>query len=176
MYVRERSLVKSLSSLAHHFLPVDTKSYKIQPGGSGYELTYGTTAVVPYLKSLAQSGSLDDAFDVIAAHENKLLEVILGYLTSAEARERGVRVVGDERWGKDTSREPTVSFVVTGQRAMKSKDVVAVFDKKGGVRTLFTSNFCTLVVEITNYSDGYPLWPFLCIYTGQELATDARHR
>lgn len=110
---------------------MSTKSYKLQPGGAGYELTYASTAVLPYLKSLSPSGNLDDAFALITQHEQKLLEVLLGYLTSDEARARGVRVVGDETWG--SQRVPTVSFVVTGQRTMKSKDVVAVFDKKGNV-------------------------------------------
>lgn len=41
-------------------------------------------------------------------------------------------IVGDERGG--LGRVPTISFVVRGERPIRSKDVVEVFDKKGGVR------------------------------------------
>lgn len=41
-------------------------------------------------------------------------------------------IVGDERGG--LGRVPTVSFVVRGERPIRSKNVVEVFDKKGGVR------------------------------------------
>jgi hypothetical protein len=34
-------------------------------------------------------------------------------------------------------RVPTISFVVTSQRVIKSKDVVKMFDAKGGVSTFF---------------------------------------
>lgn len=136
MYIRAASLAESLSSLAHHFLSVENKPYKLQPGGPGYELTYATTAVVPYLQSLAPSGSIDDAFSLIADHEQILISPILNYLTSAEAQERGVRVVGSE--SVDLNRVPTISFVVSGERKVSSKDVVSYFDKKGKVYiTLF---------------------------------------
>ena len=36
-----------------------------------------------------------------------------------------------------TSRVPTVSFVVQGEKPLKSKDVVKVFDQKGGVRSVY---------------------------------------
>ncbi|KLO20452.1 PLP-dependent transferase [Schizopora paradoxa] len=131
LYARKASLSNSITSLAHHFLKVDATSYKLQPGGPGYELPYSTTAVVPYLQSLSPSGDLDDAFALIAAHEQALLAPLLGYLTSPEARARGVCVVGNEKI--DMNRVPTVSFVVAGDRKMASKDLVAVFDKKGGM-------------------------------------------
>ncbi|KIM85965.1 hypothetical protein PILCRDRAFT_816514 [Piloderma croceum F 1598] len=132
LYARAASL-HPLTSLVHHFLKVDTLPYKLQPGGPGYEIAYATTAVVPYLLSLSPSNanSLDASFEAIAIHEQQLLKVLLGFLTDPEQVERGVRVVGDEKVGM--SRVPTVSFVVTGQRAMKSKDIVKVFDAKDGV-------------------------------------------
>jgi len=121
-----------LTSLVHHFLQVDTLPYKLQPGGPGYEIAYATTAVVPYLLSLSpNANSLDASFEAITIHEQQLLKVLLGFLTAPEQVERGVRVVGDDKVGID--RVPTVSFVVTGQRAMKSKDIVKVFDAKDGV-------------------------------------------
>lgn len=91
---------------------------------------YGCTAVPKYLRSLSPSGSLEDAFDAIAQHEQSLVETLLKYLKSKESR--GVRIVGDEKTG--SSRVPTISFVVTGEKAISSRDVVKVFDSKGNVR------------------------------------------
>ncbi|EJF57324.1 PLP-dependent transferase [Dichomitus squalens LYAD-421 SS1] len=129
LYARRASLVSSLSSLGHHFLRVHDKPYKLQPGGPGYELPWGCTPVVPYLKSLTPSGTLEDAWLAVARQEQTLLKDLLGYLRSKY--ERGVRIVGDEREGE--TRVPTVSFVVAGERPIKSKDVVAFFDKKPNV-------------------------------------------
>jgi hypothetical protein len=97
---------------------------------------YSTTAILPYLISLSPSNakSLEASFDAIAAYEQNLLNVLLGFLTAPEQVERGVRVVGDDKVGM--GRVPTVSFVVTGQRAIKSKDIVKVFDAKGGVSAI----------------------------------------
>jgi selenocysteine lyase/cysteine desulfurase len=48
----------------------------------------------------------------------------------ALASRRGVTI---KYWKPRTSSVPTISFVVVGQEAMKNKDVVKVFDQKGGV-------------------------------------------
>ena len=61
LYVRAASVQNSLSSLAYHFLKVDSKPYKLQPGGPGYELVYGCTGVPPYLRSLIAEGTLEAA-------------------------------------------------------------------------------------------------------------------
>jgi hypothetical protein len=90
---------------------------------------YGTSAVVPYLLSITSSKSLEGAFGAIAAHEQTLIDLLLTWLRNKY--ERGVRIVGAEEGGED--RVPTISFVVVGQGAMKSEDVVKVFDQKGGV-------------------------------------------
>lgn len=131
LYVRLSSLRESVSSILHHFLNYDQKSYKLQPGGPGYELVYGTTAVLPYLLSLTPESDLGASFDAITAHEQKLIEPLLAFLTAPEQIDRGVRVVGEETPG--INRVPTISFVVVGRNAMRSKEIVQVFDKKGGV-------------------------------------------
>jgi hypothetical protein len=131
LYTRAASL-HALTSIAHHFLEVDKLPYKLQPGGPGYEIVYSTTAVIPYLLSLdANANSLEASFNAITAYEQKLIEPLLGFLTAPEQFERGVRVVGSDKAGLE--RTPTISFVVTGQRPIKSRDVVKVFDAKGGV-------------------------------------------
>lgn len=141
LYMRTASLHALSSLLVHHFLKVDKSAYKLQPGGPGYEIVYATTAVLPYLLSLSTGpsgpGSLQASFALIAEHEQTLIEPLLAFLTAPEQTERGVRVVGDTKVGLD--RVPTISFVVTGQRPLKSKDVVGAFDAKGGVRGFFST-------------------------------------
>ncbi|KAI0644773.1 PLP-dependent transferase [Trametes meyenii] len=135
LYARAQALRHSLSSLAHHFLSpaVDDKPYKLQPGGPGYELVYGCTAVPPYLRALTFGGSgpLEAAWAAVARHEQTLLRPLLAFLRGKRAR--GVRVVGDESEGM--GRVPTVSFVVVGDgpRAVRSPDVVKAFDAKGDI-------------------------------------------
>ncbi|KAG0695144.1 pyridoxal phosphate-dependent transferase [Suillus ampliporus] len=130
-YVRSAALQASLTSVAHHFLKGDDKLHKLQPGGPGYELVYGATAVVPYLKSLTPKDDLAASFNAIAHHEQKLLAPLFFFLTDVKQVDRGVRIVGTSEI--NLSRVPTVSFVVIGQTAIKSKDIVGAFDKKGGI-------------------------------------------
>lgn len=137
LYARSASL-HALTPLVHHFLKYDT-SYKLQPGGPGYEIIYSTTAVLPYLLSLTPANTLDASFEAIAAYEETLSKPLLEFLTNGSQVKRGVRVVGDGKVGKE--RTPTVSFVVVGERPMRSQDVVKVFDQKGGVSCCFRPYF-----------------------------------
>ncbi|KAF6763695.1 pyridoxal phosphate-dependent transferase [Ephemerocybe angulata] len=104
----------SVSPLVHHFIKADDISYKLQPGGPGYETVYATTGVNQYLLSLTPANDLNASFAAIAAHEQTLLET---------------DTVG-------LNRAPTISFVVVGEHAMQSKDVVKDFDAEGkaGIR------------------------------------------
>lgn len=130
LYVRSQSLRTSVSSLAHHFLKVDDKSYKLQgPSGPGYELTFSTTAVLEYLLSLTPTRSLATSFEAITKQEQALVDRLLTFLLSQESR--GVHIVGQSN--TDPTRAPTISFVVHGDRPIASKAVVAAFDKKGGI-------------------------------------------
>ncbi|KAG6917876.1 hypothetical protein DXG01_000646 [Tephrocybe rancida] len=131
LYVRSATLEKSTKSLVHHFLKLDHTSYKLQPGGPGYEVAYATTGAVDYLLSLTSHRDLTKTFDGIAEHEQTLVAPLLEFLTAPAQRERGVRVVGEEE--VNLSRVPTISFLVVGQKPIKSKDVVKVFDQKGGI-------------------------------------------
>ncbi|KAJ2912073.1 hypothetical protein MD484_g8343, partial [Candolleomyces efflorescens] len=134
MYVKGAVLQSSVSSIVHHFLDVDKVAYKLQPGGPGYELVYATTGVLQYLQSLTPDHSLASAYDAMALHEQTLLRPLIAFLTEPAQWDRGVRVVGDDT--VHLGRVPTVSFVVVGQRAMRSKDIVKEFDRRGkaGIR------------------------------------------
>lgn len=73
LYVRKHHLER-LKSIVHHFLKVETKAHKLQPGGPGYELVYAATGAVSYLQSLTDENDLKATFDAIAHHEQTLLE------------------------------------------------------------------------------------------------------
>ena len=134
LYVRAPVLQHSVTQIVHHFLKVENVAYKLQPGGPGYEIVYGTTGVNAYLLSLTPQHDLKATFEAIAVHEQAILEPLMSFLTDPVQKARGVRIVGEETVNLD--RVPTVSFVVIGQRALKSRDIVDVFDKKGGVSDL----------------------------------------
>ncbi|KAK0245413.1 hypothetical protein EDD85DRAFT_943839 [Armillaria nabsnona] len=92
---------------------------------------FPTKTELRYSSVLTPENSLKASFATIAEHEQALVESLLAYLTHADQQARGVRVVGEEYPG--LMRVPTISFVVVGERPMKSKDVVKIFDQKGGV-------------------------------------------
>lgn len=157
-YIRTTALESSLKSLAHHFLPVHNSPQKIQVGGPGYELVHGASGVVPYLLSLTPENKLEASFAAIAQHEQSLLRPLLSFLTDKQQYDRGVRLVGTSTI--DLSRVPTVSFVVTGQRAIKSKDIVAEFDKEGNVRLVLSVS-----VRISDRPASHRLESALAIFT-----------
>ncbi|QRW20450.1 aminotransferase class-V protein [Rhizoctonia solani] len=125
---------KQLHSLAHYFLPTNEGSpYKLQPGGPGYERSYAVTAVLEYLYSLSPSGNdLSAAFDSIARHEADIMRPLIEFLLSPEAYNRGVRIVGPESADPQV-RAPTISFVVVGDKPVRSPDIVKKFDELGDV-------------------------------------------
>jgi hypothetical protein len=139
LYARASCLEVSITSIVHHFLDVKSTSYKLQPGGPGYELVYASTGILDYLLSLTPHNDLKKTFEAIATHEQTLVGPLLTYLTHPDQRARGVRVVGSEQAG--LLRVPTISFVVVGQRALKSKDIVGAFDRKGDVGSQFCDVF-----------------------------------
>lgn len=122
------------------------------PGGPGYELAYSVTGVLEYLLSISPISSMSPkdpgsiysdpethsrlkaTFAAIAKHEQKLVQRLLGHLTSGKLAKRGVRIIGEE--ARSERRVPTISFVIvkgeTGE-AISGKDVVRVFDAKGTV-------------------------------------------
>ncbi|KAF8755310.1 Aminotransferase class-V [Rhizoctonia solani] len=125
---------KQLHSLAHYFLPTGEGSpYKLQPGGPGYERSYAATAVLEYLYSLSPSGDdLSSAFDSIGQHEADIMRPLIEFLVSPEAYNRGVRIVGPESADPQV-RAPTISFVVVGDKPVRSPDIVKKFDELGDV-------------------------------------------
>ncbi|KIJ23685.1 hypothetical protein M422DRAFT_275687 [Sphaerobolus stellatus SS14] len=152
MYTRSSELEK-IGSVAHHFHSpkYDGLPFKLQPGGAGYELTYATSAVLPYLYRLSQTtGNLINSEELLAtkskaelrkalehtsslfeAHEGQLAKLLLEFLTSSKMYERGVRVVGPETL---ELRAPTISFIVIDTpraKGIRSQDIITKVDAKG---------------------------------------------
>lgn len=105
MLYGKRALLESLDSINHEFIG-DELPYKLQPGGINYELTYSLTGITDYLDGL---GGKARAFDAIAAHEERLAELLLGFLRDR----RGVQIHG-ERGADRARRVPTISFSLEG--------------------------------------------------------------
>lgn len=110
----------ALPGYNHYFIDRSAIPYKFQPGGTSYELSYSVTAIPQYLRALAQhhfeteaaataTGQLDQAFQLIQAHEAVLSDRLLTFLHSKP----NVRVIGAPT-AAATQRVPTISFVVDG--------------------------------------------------------------
>ncbi|KAF5379396.1 hypothetical protein D9615_006656 [Tricholomella constricta] len=173
LYVRAATLRASLTPLVHHFLNYEHTAYKLQPGGPSYESAYATTGAIAYLESLAPAPAHDlkQAFAGIAAHEQTLVVPLLGFLTHPAQRARGVRVVGEEQPGPE--RVPTVSFVVVGPKRIRSRDVVGVFDRRGGIGIRFGHFYAyTLVRDLSpeiDIEDGVVRISFVHYNTVEEV-------
>lgn len=131
LYTRKKSQDK-LASLAHFFLNSGSPgSLKLVPGGPNFELSYATTAVLPYLLGLSGGNDYGDIAQVkrlvnrrIADHESMLMTPLLDFLRSR--KDQGVRIFGIEE-GDSSRRAPTVSFVVKGK---SSRQIAESFDAK----------------------------------------------
>ena len=104
---------------------------KLVPGGPNFELSWATTAVLPYLLILAKGSSSDTieklkiATNVrVAAHESLLMTPLLEFLKAR--KDKGVRILGIEE-GDGSKRASTISFVVQGKTP---KDIAESFDAK----------------------------------------------
>ena len=112
----KKELLLALPGYNHYFIDDTAIPYKFQPGGSSYELSYSLTAIPEYFEALAQhhghSGDvdpIDQAFDLIQAHEGELNQRLLSFLHSRPT----VRIIGRDT-ADPTQRVSTISFVVEG--------------------------------------------------------------
>jgi selenocysteine lyase/cysteine desulfurase len=151
-------------------------SYKLAPGGAPYELQVGCAAVLPYLLGLGKAGKDDQeklniAFARISAHEGTLSKRLMQYLTSKDAYNKGVRVVGPD---DIEHRAPTISFVVVEEveeglwrKRITSKDIVQVFDQRTNVRESLDG--CSLMIQIgLKYGHFYATRIMPCLPLVQE--------
>lgn len=119
LYGKQAHLL-ALPGYNHFFIEPTAIPYKFQPGGSSYELSYGLVAIPDYFKALArhhwveaiapaESAQLDQAFELIQAHEQVLSQRLLTFLRSRPK----VRIIGCTE-ADATRRVPTIAFVVDG--------------------------------------------------------------
>jgi len=137
------SLLKDLPSQNHSLVAADNIPYKFQPGNVNYELSYGMTGLVDYLRELAvQDGSgtgtlpdksevgrtaVLDAFDAIGQYEERLSDRLLDFLRSKP----NVKILGLDSADRKR-RVSIISFTVDG---VKNSEIVRrVDDHKIGIR------------------------------------------
>lgn len=109
LYVRQAVQDKCLRSLGHYFKPSATLEDKLGLAGASYELTQSIPVVTRYLAGVG--------WDAVAAHEEALQDVLLGYLRGKPDVYQ-IYGVPDSDAAK---RVPVISFVV---KARSSKAVV----------------------------------------------------
>ena len=122
-------LLEKMDGINHYF--IDEVPYKFQPGNFNFELTYGLKGVSQYLTefynyhfpeepNLGQKLQFKKSFDLIAEHEEKLSELLIGYLNS----KGNIRIIGKPISDK-SQRVPTISFV---HDKLKSSKIVEKVD------------------------------------------------
>lgn len=96
--------------------------YSVSLRSTNRVLAEGPTEAAKLLNATSPDEVLQATFDAIALYEQNLVKPLLSFLTDSIQYERGVRIIGNAT--ADLTRAPTISFVVVGQRPMKSKDIV----------------------------------------------------
>ncbi len=109
---------ESLANLNHAWMTAPSPATRLEPGAFPYELAWGAGAVPEYLEALGEHHAAAP-FEVIAAHEQRLVAALLAGLRASGR----VRIVGDPDPGPD--RLPTVSFLVDGRTP---QEIVAATD------------------------------------------------
>jgi cysteine desulfurase family protein (TIGR01976 family) len=123
-----RSILRSLPGLNHFFIDQHSVPYKLQPGGTVFELVYAAAGIVDYLERLGahMTQSRDPAaqraaaYAGIAAHERALTEPLLAFLNSRP----DVVVIGN-RGTDECVRVPIISFVVNGRDSREISEEIA---------------------------------------------------
>lgn len=119
----KQEMLLNLPGFNHYFISDATVPYKFQPGNVNFELTYSLLGLQDYFGKVAHvhfgeaaasnwRGQLQQAFQLIAEHEQTLSDRLLAYL----ATKPNVRVMGIAE-PQSGDRVPTVSFVVDGQHS-----------------------------------------------------------
>lgn len=122
-----REVLLATGSINHFFVGEDELPRKFEPGGVNYELVASLAGVTDYLEGLGGqevgAGTLDAAFERIAAHEEALVAPLLAFLSAHPA----VTLVGDPSPARER-RVPTVSFTVEGRAA---SEIPPLLDERG---------------------------------------------
>jgi selenocysteine lyase/cysteine desulfurase len=110
-------------SINHFFVGEDELPRKFEPGGVNYELVASLAGIPEYLGTLSDAGTLEDAFEEIAAQEEALVTPLLEFLDAHPE----VTIVGSPSPSRER-RVPTVSFTVEGRSA---SEIPPLLDERG---------------------------------------------
>ncbi len=134
----KKEILKTLPNINHFFISEDDIPYKLQPGSSNYELSYGYLGCKDYIEALVnfhfpEKDYLDIrskaklAFQLFADHEEKLTARFLNFLNKKE----NVKIIGKTTSDKN-ERVATISFIIDG---VVSSTITEKVDKyKIGIR------------------------------------------
>ncbi|MCP4553051.1 MAG: cysteine desulfurase-like protein [Bacteroidetes bacterium] len=134
----KKEILKTLPNINHFFIAEDDIPYKLQPGSSNYELSYGYLGCKDYIEALVnfhfpEKDYLDIrskaklAFQLFADHEEKLTARFLNFLNKKE----NVKIIGKTTSDKN-ERVATISFIIDG---VVSSTITEKVDKyKIGIR------------------------------------------
>ena len=142
-----------ISGLGHYFNPRQTLDHKLNLASVNFELAQSIPRVVEYLAPAAP------AWEAIAAHEERLQEILLGFLNSRPDR---FRVIGTS----------SASFVVPG---VKSREVVEWVAKRTqgrlGIRNghMYSHRLLGEVVQLGEMEDGVVRVSMLHYNTEEEM-------
>lgn len=114
----KKEILKTLPNINHFFIAEDDIPYKLQPGSSNYELSYGYLGYKDYIEAIINfhfpdKGHLNIrskaqlAFQLFTDHEEKLTDRFLSFLNAKE----NVKIIGKTS-SSQFERVATVSFVI----------------------------------------------------------------
>ncbi|KAL6722046.1 hypothetical protein ACLMJK_001151 [Lecanora helva] len=109
---------RTLSSLGHYFHTSTSLSTRLGLASAPYELVASIPQIVSYF-----GPKKSETWNAIAAHEERLQEILLAYL---KGKKEMVTIYGVDSGGRE-KRVPVISFTVKGR---KSKDVVDQIEEK----------------------------------------------
>lgn len=136
---------EQIHSLGHFFKGTDTLDLKLNLASANYELTYSIPHVVDYFGPNASH-----TWDQIAAHEEELQAILLGYLNANDR----VTIYGEPSANRDL-RVPVISFTAEG---MKSQQLVEEVEARSpyGFRSghMYSHRLLTDVFGLDDVDDG----------------------
>ncbi|KAJ5825203.1 Pyridoxal phosphate-dependent transferase major region subdomain 2 [Penicillium riverlandense] len=134
-----------IQSLAHFFKPTDTLDQKLNLSSANYELTQSIPHVVAFFGP--QPGQ---TWAQIAAHEERLQEILLSFLTS----DPRITVIGEPSPSK-ARRVPVISFTVRGlgsQQLVEAVEARSAFGFRSG--HMYSHRLLAEVCGLADVDDG----------------------
>lgn len=160
LYVSQSRALPKVETLGHFFHPTTSASWRLSLAASNYELTASIPKVLEYLDQVTWAG--------IAAHEEKLCDILLSYLRSREDifTIHGVPEAQKER------RVAVISFSIRGKKASDVEGAIESRTKIGARAGHFYAKRMVddILTGVEDKDDGV-LRVSLCHYNTEEEIT-----